>query len=102
MVVWHFLVALSLMNRVGRDSICSYLTEKFPETEFDFVNAGILSTKPIQGAFRFEDDVLKNGRVDLLFIESKVNNEINKKSSTEIIRETEGIIRHAFISQSKL
>lgn len=54
-------------NSGWRDSICQYFQQEFPETDFDFINAGIPSMGSTPGAFRFERDVLKNGKVDLLF-----------------------------------
>ena len=47
------------------------------------------------GAFRFENDVLKNGKIDFLFLEAAVNDETNKTDSVAIIRGMEGIVRHA-------
>ncbi len=77
------------------DSVCNYLQTQFPETKFDFINAGIPSMGSTPGAFRFERDVLKNGDVDLVFVEAAVNDETNNRSETEIVRAMEGIIRHA-------
>lgn len=85
-------------NSGWRDSVCRFLTIKFPETKFDFVNAGVPSMGSIPGAFRFEKDVLKNGKVDLLFVEAAVNDEVNKSDTTEILRAMEGIVRHAKMS----
>ncbi len=82
-------------NSGWRDSVCSFIQQKFPETDFDFVNAGIPSMGSTPGAFRFERDVLKNGKVDLLFLEAAVNDYTNKTESEEIIRGMEGIVRHA-------
>jgi len=82
-------------NGGWRDSICNYLEEKFPETEFDFVAAGIPSTGSTPAAFRFERDVLKNGQVDLLFEEAAVNDDTNGRTPDEMIRGMEGIVRHA-------
>lgn len=82
-------------NPGWRDSVCNYLEEKFPETEFDFINAGIPSMGSTPGAFRFERDVLKNGPVDLLFEEAAVNDKTNDRTNDEIIRGMEGIVRHA-------
>ncbi|HEY5509840.1 MAG TPA: GDSL-type esterase/lipase family protein [Prolixibacteraceae bacterium] len=48
-----------------RDSVCAYLQKKFPNTRFDFIQAGIASMGSTPGAFRFERDVLAKGRVDL-------------------------------------
>lgn len=78
-----------------RDSVCNYLKNNFPETEFDFINAGIPSMGSTPGAFRFTKDVLKNGQVDLLFEEAAVNDDTNGTKAEEIIRGMEGIFRHA-------
>ncbi len=82
-------------NPGWRDSVCYYLTQKFPETKFDFINAGIPSMGSTPAAFRFERDVLKNGPVDLLFEEAAVNDDTNGRKPLEIIRGMEGIVRHA-------
>ena len=82
-------------NPGWRDSVCSYLQQKFPETEFDFINVGIPSMGSTPGAFRFERDVLKNGSVDLLFEEAAVNDDTNRRTPDEISRAMEGIVRHA-------
>ena len=47
------------------------------------------------GAFRFKNDVLKNGKVDLLFLEAAVNDDTNQMESVEIMRAMEGIVRQA-------
>jgi len=78
-----------------RDSVCQFLQKKFPLTKFDFINAGVPSMGSTPGAFRFENDVLKNGKVDLLFLEAAVNDDTNKMASDEISRAMEGIVRHA-------
>lgn len=83
-------------NPGWRDSVCSYLQQKFPETEFDFINAGIPSMGSTPGAFRFTRDVLAHGPVDLLFEEAAVNDDTNRRTPAEIIRGMEGIVRHAF------
>ena len=85
-------------NNGWRDSVCSLIQQKFPETEFDFINAGIPSMGSTPAAFRFERDVLKNGKVDLLFVEAAVNDDTNKTENKEIIRGMEGIVRHAKIA----
>lgn len=82
-------------NPGWRDSICNYLQQKFPETEFDFIAAGIPSMGSTPGAFRFERDVLVNGQVDLLFEEAAVNDDTNRRTPDEINRAMEGIVRHA-------
>ncbi|MDR1221314.1 MAG: GDSL-type esterase/lipase family protein [Tannerella sp.] len=78
-----------------REIICEELQQRFPDTEFDFINAGISSTGTTPGAFRFERDILRNGPVDLLFEEAAVNDETNKFSDREQIRGMEGIVRQA-------
>lgn len=82
-------------NPGWRDSVCTYLQKQYPDTEFDFINAGIPSMGSTPGAFRFERDVLKNGKADLLFLEAAVNDDTNQTSPDEITRGMEGIVRHA-------
>jgi sialidase-1 len=82
-------------NPGWRDSLCNYFLQKFPETDFDFINAGIPSMGSTPDAFRFERDVLKHGPVDLLFLEAAVNDDTNRRTPTEIKRGMEGIIRHS-------
>ncbi|HSH20612.1 MAG TPA: SGNH/GDSL hydrolase family protein [Draconibacterium sp.] len=82
-------------NPGWRDSVCQHLQRQFPETKFDFINAGVPSMGSTPGAFRFEKDVLKKGKVDLLFLEAAVNDDTNNTVSDEIIRGMEGIVRHA-------
>ncbi len=88
-------------NHGWRDSVCSYLQQKFPETTFDFINAGISSMGSTPAAFRFKRDVLKKGPVDLLFEEAAVNDVVNKRKPKEITRGMEGIVRHALIANPK-
>ena len=78
-----------------RDQTARYLQERFPDTEFDFVDAGISSMGTTPGAFRLLRDVFSRGDVDLLFEEAAVNDLHNMRTSTEMIRGMEGIIRHA-------
>ncbi|NPA37530.1 MAG: prolyl oligopeptidase family serine peptidase [Chlorobi bacterium] len=82
-------------NPGWRDSICNYLEKRFPDTEFDFIAAGIPSFGSTENAFRFKRDVLKNGPVDLLFVEAAVNDGGKGRSETEIKRAMEGVVRHA-------
>ena len=82
-------------NGGWRDSICAYLQKRFPDTKFDFIAAGIPSFGSTPGAFRFERDVLKNGKVDLLFEEAAVNERVNGFSPETQILGMEGIVRHA-------
>ncbi len=82
-------------NGGWRDSICAYLQKRFPNTKFDFIAAGIPSFGSTPGAFRFERDVLKNGKVDLLFEEAAVNDRVNGFGPGTQILGMEGIVRHA-------
>ncbi|MBP0903850.1 GDSL-type esterase/lipase family protein [Mariniflexile gromovii] len=82
-------------NRGWRDSVCNYLKNKFPETEFEFIAAGIPSMGTTPGAFRLERDVLSKGKIDLLFEEAAVNDATNGNTATQQIRGMEGIVRHS-------
>ena len=78
-----------------RDLTKEYLKAKFPETEFEFIDAGISSTGSVPGAFRLKRDVFGKGPVDLLFEEAAVNDLHNMRTKTEMVRGMEGIVRHA-------
>ena len=82
-------------NPGWRDSVMKYLENRFPETDFEFIAAGIPSMGSTPGAFRLHRDVLMDGPVDLLFEEAAVNDATNGRSSQEQIRGMEGIVRHA-------
>lgn len=88
-------------NSGWRDSLMNFLQFHFPDTKFDFINAGIPSMGSTPDAFRFRRDVLKNGPVDLLFVEAAVNDATNRRSPAEITRGMEGIVRHALRSNPK-
>lgn len=77
----------SVTNTTWRDKVQEYLTQQFPDTTFDFINAGMNGTPAELGAFRLEEDVFSKGPVDLLFLEFAVNG-----GSAEAM---EGIVRHA-------
>ncbi|WP_299580451.1 GDSL-type esterase/lipase family protein [uncultured Sunxiuqinia sp.] len=81
-------------NGGWRDSICNYLQTRFPDTDFEFIAAGIPSMGTTPAAFRLERDVLANGPVDLLFEEAAVNDASNGRSDEEQVRAMEGIVRH--------
>ena len=89
-------------NPGWRDMVCRYLREKFPTTDFTFINAGIPSTGSTPGAFRLEKDVLAHGKIDLLFEEAAVNDATNGRSQQEQRRGMEGIIRHAMNSNPEM
>nr|MBI1229546.1 SGNH/GDSL hydrolase family protein [Cytophagales bacterium] len=81
-------------NGGWRDSIANYLQQRFPDTAFEFIAAGIPSMGSTPAAFRLERDVLAAGAVDLLFEEAAVNDSGNGRTSQEQIRAMEGIVRH--------
>ena len=85
-----------------RNLVCDDLKRRFPETEFDFVDAGISSLGSTPGAFRFQHDVLAHGPVDLLFEEAAVNDDSNGFSDVEQVRGMEGIVRQAILSNSEM
>lgn len=77
-----------------REMVCDYFRKKFPDTQFEFINAGISSTGSIPGAFRLIKDVLETGKVDIFFEEAAVNDETNGADQRSQIRGMEGIVRH--------
>jgi len=82
-----------------RPLVESWLQRQFPQSEFDFINAGISSTCSHTGAFRFRRDVLCRGPVDLLFVEFAVNDDQDAgHSGDDCIRGMEGVIRQALAS----
>ena len=79
-----------------RPKVCDMLEQQFPDTKFDFVNAGISSTCSTTGAFRLSQDVLSRGQIDLLFVEFAVNDDQDANhTATECVRAMEGIARQA-------
>jgi sialidase-1 len=78
------------------------LQERFPDTKFEFINAGISSTGSTPGAFRFENDVLSKGRIDLLFEEAAINDRHNSRTGVEQLRAMEGIVRHGRVANAKM
>ncbi|MCK5368091.1 MAG: SGNH/GDSL hydrolase family protein, partial [Cyclobacteriaceae bacterium] len=81
-------------NGGWRDSLYNYLQYRFPETEFEFIAAGIPSMGSTCDVFRLKRDILMNGPVDLLFVEAAVNDGGKGRSEKEIMRAMEGIVRH--------
>lgn len=82
-------------NPGWRDKTSRFLQERFPDTQFTFIKAGIPSLGSLPHAFRFQQDLLDKGTPDLLFIEAAVNDRGNGTDSLTQIRSLEGIIRHA-------
>ena len=85
-----------------RDQVCEELKRRFPETKFDFINAGIPSLGSTPGAFRYQRDVLSHGPVDLLFEEAAVNDDTNGFSNVEQVRGMEGIVRQARLANPSI
>ncbi|SHE72158.1 SGNH/GDSL hydrolase family protein [Pedobacter caeni] len=86
----------SITNAPGwRDSVCITLQRRFPKTAFHFIAAGIPSLGSLPHAFRLKQDVLDSGKVDLLFLEAAVNDEVNGTDSLVQLRALEGIVRNA-------
>ena len=76
--------------------IMDYLTKRFPQTKFQFIEAGIPSMGSTPHAFRMEHDVLSRGRVNLLFFEAVVNDDGNGFTPSEQVKGVEGVVRHAW------
>jgi lysophospholipase L1-like esterase len=78
-----------------RPIIAEWLENRFPETKFTFINAGISSTCSTTGAFRLRSHVLEKD-VDLLLVEFAVNDDQDANHSLlNAVRGMEGIIRQA-------
>jgi len=90
-----FLGGSITFNPGWRNKVCTYLKERYPDSRFDFVAAGIPSLGSLPHAFRLQRDVLDSGQVDLLFLEAAVNDHANNTDSLTQIRALEGIVRHA-------
>lgn len=78
-----------------RDHVQAYLQHEYPNVEFTFLNAGIPSLGSVPHSFRFSRDVFKAGAIDLVFVESAVNDLANGTPVGHQRRALEGIIRHA-------
>ena len=77
-----------------RPMVMEHLQKRFPDTKFEFVDAGISSTCSTTGAFRLPTDVLAKGPIDLFFVEFAVNDDQDAHHTREeCIRGMEGIIR---------
>ncbi len=85
-----------------RNIVCENLKRRFPDTQFDFVAAGIPSLGSTPGAYRFQRDVLANGPVDLLFEEAAVNDDTNGFSEIDQVRGMEGIVRQARLANPRM
>lgn len=78
-----------------RPMVMEILRRRFPQTQFTFTDAGVSSTCSTTGAFRLDADVLREGPVDLFFVEFAVNDDQDARHAhRECIRGAEGIVRH--------
>ncbi|MEK0313862.1 GDSL-type esterase/lipase family protein [Cohnella sp. 56] len=75
-----------------RAMTCQYFNRTYPHVSFRFTNAAVGGTDSTYGAFRFRQDVLERGAVDLLLVEFAVNDARNRAES---VRAMEGIVRQA-------
>lgn len=80
-----------------KELIEKQLQQRFPYTDFEFVEAGIGSTGTTPGAFRIQHDVLSKGKIDLLFVEAAVNDHTNGFGPREQVRGMEGEVRRALL-----
>lgn len=88
--------------RGWRDMLKEDLKQRFPETEFQFIEVGLPSAGTTPHAFRYENDVLQKGTPDLLFVEGAVNDHGNGFGYVEQTRGMEGIVRHALRQNPEL
>jgi len=75
-----------------RNKVCDYLTSTYPDMRFTFIEAAIPSLGSVAHAFRLDRDVLSKGKIDLLFLESAVNDRGTPEDIQK--RAVEGLIRH--------
>lgn len=94
LVTVAFLGGSITYNPGWRDKVCAYLKEVFPQTHFHFIAAGIPSLGSVPHAFRVQQDVLDSSKVDLLFLETAVNDRANSTDSLAQVLALEGIVRH--------
>ncbi len=79
-----------------RPMVCSMLKKRFPKTDFTFTQAGISSTCSDTGAFRFTNDVLSQGPLNILFVEFAVNDDQDAQLDyKDALRGMEGMIAQA-------
>lgn len=85
--------SITVMENGWRQMTMDYLKEKFPDTEFTFVGAGISSTGSPFASFRLMRDAFAGGAPDLLFEEAAVNDLHVGQSDAHIQRGMEGVLR---------
>jgi sialidase-1 len=82
-------------NPGWRDKVGTYLKERFPETDFRFINGGNPSPGGATGILPLQKGLLDSGKIDLLFVETSVNDRMGGKDSISQARSLEGIISQA-------
>jgi hypothetical protein len=82
-------------NPGWKEMVSSYLKDTYPKVKFKFIAAGIPSLGSLPHVFRLQRDVLDSGKVDLLFLEAAVNDQVNGTDSVTQVQSLEGIVRHA-------
>ena len=78
-----------------RDSVCAYIEREFPHTRFEFINASVGGTNSTFGSARLDEDIFNKGKIDLMFLEFVVNDNMAISSDNNPSLAMEGIIRHA-------
>jgi len=82
-------------NKGWRDKTSNCLQEMFPDITFHFINAGIPSLGSLPHVFRLQSELPQLPNVDLMFLESAVNDRANGTDSLTQLLCLEGIIRQA-------
>ncbi|TSJ44373.1 SGNH/GDSL hydrolase family protein [Mucilaginibacter corticis] len=85
-------------NPGWRQMVCGYLKDSYPKVNFRFIAAGIPSLGSLPHVFRLQRDVLDSAKIDLLFLEAAVNDQVNGTDSVTQVKSLEGIVRHALKS----
>ena len=89
-----FLGGSITFNPGWRDELMRYFQARFPDTQFEFIAAGIPSVGANGHAFRLQRDVLTHGAIDLIFVEAAVNDTANcVQRPVERLRGMEGVVR---------
>ena len=78
-----------------------FFKKTFPQTEFEFVEAGIPSMGSTPHSFRMKTDVLRKGKIDLLFVEAAPNDDTNEFTPLEQVRGMEDMVRQAWLADAE-
>ncbi len=84
------------------DEVSSLLTERFPDADFTFINAGNLFAGSVAAAFRAEDDLYAVGTPDILFVDVTADDRAVKEVELNQRKAVEGIIRKALRRNSNM